>query len=517
MVAVPAADIINGQLLEKLAESHLNIFKEMMPNKALVAPRIITWASLCSGSEGIHFVMEAMQEAYRAAGIQVTLQQQFACEYDEQNQKWILELAGKKENAPCLFASIKQLDGAAAKCLRHKGTCAIGEVDVLVYGFSCKDLSRQNPNRAKSLKDPENILAQGVTPGGSAQTFRQSLKYIDKHPPGMIILENVDGMDDNKDAPEGSDMDLCLAEFSARGYESQAFLMDNNEFGLPASRRRFYIVFLRTTGSTSLSLHGRSISAIFETLKKLVNVCRRQAPCASTVLLPGDDPAVAKWLQCLVSKTSERSLSSPGAWSEHHMREFQSLGRRVGQGVPVHVSKSPWFQTLSRREQSCLEHAITEQPDLFMVDVSQSLKRTRFSFKEQNLHVAPAMMPIQIMWIHASQLKAYGQPCGRLLLGREALLMQGFPINKVMEAIENTSEEHLRRMAGNSFGFPVVLAILMATFAAVDWRESTPSASVLASDDAQVAAAMQAFAVLRGQEGESDSKHSIARRERKIE
>ena len=176
------------------------------------------------------------------------------------------------------------------------------------------------------------------------------------------------------------------------------------------------------------------------------------------------------------------------------------------------MSNSPWLHTLSRREQSCLEHAIKETPDLFMVDVSQTLKRTRHSSKEHNLHVAPAMLPIQIMWIHASQLRAYGQPCGRLLLGREALLMQGFPIKKAMELTEKTSEEHMRKMAGNSFGCTVVLAILMATFASVDWRVDTTSATVSVSDDAQVAAAMQAFAVLG-----SKQELSIARRERKID
>ena len=67
-------------------------------------------------------------------------------------------------------------------------------------------------------------------------------------------------------------------------------------------------------------------------------------------------------------------------------------------------------------------------------------------------------------------------------------------------------------MAGNSFGSTVVLAILMATFASVDWRVDTTSAMVSVSDDAQVTAAMQAFAVLG-----SKQELSIARRQRKIE
>ena len=240
-----------------------------------------------------------------------------------------------------------------------------------------------------------------------------------------------------------------------------------------------------------------------------MNVCRRQAPCAFTVLLPGENPATAKWLKQLEGKASERQSSSHGAWSEQHMRDLQSLGCRIGQGVPAHVNNSPWFHTLSRREQSCLEHAIKSAPNLFMADVSQTLGRTRHSIIEHGHHLAPTMLPIQLMWIQASQLRVYGQPCGRLLLGREAFLIQGFPITKAMELLESISEEHLRIIEGNSVGRTVVLAILMATFAAVDWRVSLPSASM--SDDAQVMSAMQAFAIL----GSNEKEPSMAKRQRK--
>ena len=120
-----------------------------------------------------------------------------------------------------------------------------------------------------------------------------------------------------------------------------------------------------------------------------------------------------------------------------------------------------------------------------MVDISQSVSRARFSAAEDGVHVAPTMMPEQIVWVN-----------GRLLLGREALLLQGFPIQKVLDLVDETNEAHLRYMAGNSFGFVVVLALLMATFAAVDWADS--GTTVMPSDEAEQAVAMSALASLGG-------------------
>ena len=56
----------DGSLLEELARSHVIAFKEVLPvhHKPMSGHR--TWGSLCSGSEGAHFVTQAVERAMGA-------------------------------------------------------------------------------------------------------------------------------------------------------------------------------------------------------------------------------------------------------------------------------------------------------------------------------------------------------------------------------------------------------------------------------------------------------------------
>ena len=72
---------------------------------------------------------------------------------------------------------------------------------------------------------------------------------------------------------------------------------------------------------------------------------------------------------------------------------------------------------------------------------------------------------------------------GRLLLGREALILQGFPVEvflqKVRENLEPTetmpSESLMMDLAGNAMALPAILAMLQAGFCALDWRPGVRS------------------------------------------
>ena len=78
-------DFKDGTLLSKLGHSHVKAFRQLLPaaHKPLFGKR--TWGSLCSGSEGSHFVAAACERAmgdWNTASGQEALQleQLFACE-----------------------------------------------------------------------------------------------------------------------------------------------------------------------------------------------------------------------------------------------------------------------------------------------------------------------------------------------------------------------------------------------------------------------------------------------------
>lgn len=240
----------DGSLLQQLAVDHLGRFNELAPHRRLEMPRELSWASACSGSEGAHFVFEAIAGLYKASGVATSFRQKFACEYKDEKRKWIADVLGSGGQT-CIMKDIEHLGGDSAACAVHGQDCPVMYVDVFVVGTSCKDLSSLSTKGRGARHDL--VFNETWSPGGSAQTYRGFLAYVKTHRPGIVVFENVDKIaDDSCDAASGqrcgSNLDLLLAEMAARGYDSQRFMVDSNNFGVPARRRRQYVVFVRTVG-----------------------------------------------------------------------------------------------------------------------------------------------------------------------------------------------------------------------------------------------------------------------------
>ena len=74
--------------------------------------------------------------------------------------------------------------------------------------------------------------------------------------PPIIVYENVGSVYYNvsNTTERSSNMDVLMAEMGARAYGAQAFLTDASSFGLPARRRRLYIVFIRSSANLVIAL-----------------------------------------------------------------------------------------------------------------------------------------------------------------------------------------------------------------------------------------------------------------------
>ena len=242
------ADVLrNGSFLQVLADDFLQMFARLAPSRPVAPCGARSWGTLCSGSDGCHFVFEAMQEAYKKVGSDVRFQQSFACEVNDEKRQWIRAMCGPDV---CIFKDIQDMGARQAPCAAHQRQCPIKGVDVLVLGTSCKDLSRCNSGEKKLF------FEQSHSRGGTSQTFRGFIQCVERLCPPIILYENVDSMDDNvsNTTERSSNMDVLMAEMGARGYEAQAFLTDASSFGLPARRRRFYIVFIRASANLVIAL-----------------------------------------------------------------------------------------------------------------------------------------------------------------------------------------------------------------------------------------------------------------------
>ena len=87
------------------------------------------------------------------------------------------------------------------------------------------------------------------------------------------------------------------------------------------------------------------------------------------------------------------------------------------------------------------------------------------------------------------QASSQGGPA-RLLLGEETMILQGFPIANLPALVRETPNHLLNDLAGNAVSMPVLLALVMSTVSAVDWRRATIHD---APQDSDVEVALEAF------------------------
>ena len=141
---------------------------------------------------------------------------------------------------------------------------------------------------------------------------------------------------------------------------------------------------------------------------------------------------------------------------------------------------------LTEREKNALLMCRLEKPELLFRDLSQSIARINSNSwsQERAIHVAPTMLPRMQLWIDSP----LGFPAAgigdRLLLGQEALLLQGFPIEAFLsfastgiadsagvgEGLYEPIQALMLDLAGNAMPLPTVLAMLQAGFCALSWR-----------------------------------------------
>ena len=158
------------------------------------------------------------------------------------------------------------------------------------------------------------MLNKSESKGGSAQTWRGMLAFIDLARPSIVFWENVDTVEKAAKGdphcaefadvdiggsarrsqgalPDGDaecNMDIVLAEFHSRGYECQISVMNSTQFGVPQNRDRVFVVAFLSVAATAIEFENRGIDTVVGRMGSLIKVCQRRPPCASKLLLPAD-------------------------------------------------------------------------------------------------------------------------------------------------------------------------------------------------------------------------------------
>ena len=102
----------------------------------------------------------------------------------------------------------------------------IPDHDVLCGGFPCQPFS--HIGKREGFEHP----TQGTM-------FHEILKIVDAKKPRVIFLENVPGILNHD---KGKTLEIILEELSNRDYKCHHTVLNASDFGVPQSRKRFYLV-----------------------------------------------------------------------------------------------------------------------------------------------------------------------------------------------------------------------------------------------------------------------------------
>ena len=173
---IPSDQFWKGSFLLGMAEEHRTEFNELLIRAGdhyVGGHR--TWASVCSGSEGASFVMEAIATTYP----DFVFNQVLACDNRLGVRQWIDSVVNPKRTASgqekmCIFKDIIHLASETAECHVHERRCRVPDANIIIGCSSCKDLSNLQGKPSGTA-----ALGREQSAGGTSVTWKGLLGYLE--------------------------------------------------------------------------------------------------------------------------------------------------------------------------------------------------------------------------------------------------------------------------------------------------------------------------------------------------
>lgn len=147
-----------------------------------------------------------------------------------------IRLAFEKAGAACVFSS--EIDShAQLTYFTNHGTVPYGDItkieadfipshDILCGGFPCQPFSHIG------LREGFNHPTQGTM-------FHEIIRIVERKRPKVLFLENVPGIVNHD---KGNTLKVILNTLNELGYKCNHTILNASDFGVPQSRKRFYLV-----------------------------------------------------------------------------------------------------------------------------------------------------------------------------------------------------------------------------------------------------------------------------------
>ncbi|KAF3914918.1 hypothetical protein ABW20_dc0107988 [Dactylellina cionopaga] len=447
---VKAAAAIKGAPRTKWAPEAMNelppissiqdIFLDMTKNNeklqnvaARLNGRPLRVATMCSGTESpllaLGLIITHLKSLFNA---DMAIEHVFSCEIEPWKQAYI----ERNFQPPILFRDVCELGGEFATTAYGAKVRVPGNCDLLVAGTSCVDYSSLN-NHGKGINDG----------GESGRTFWGMFRWVEKHRPKIVILENV------CKAPWGQ----VVTEFEDIGYAAGHTRFDTKNYYIPHTRQRGYLVAFNTTDS--------SLPA--EWVQMVNNLTRPASVSFESFLLEADDPRVLEarqkllgeeggkakthdWTACEIRHTNARTSENLGRqrpftdWQENGVTKYPDCTWQEWGDLQVDRVNDLVDISYLRNVKKGLD--ISYKARLW--NLSQNVDRDT---EGKSAGVSQCLTPTMIPF-----LTARGGP----MIGVELLSLQGLPVEQLL--LTRESEANLKDLAGNAMSSTVVGTAIIA-------------------------------------------------------
>ena len=194
---------------------------------------IISVGALFAGIQLLaHLMKENASAANEIFGTHIRLECLYVAEHDPETLDFLL----KNHEIPYAFSEVADLKEFQAREVRTKKLVPIPWVAILVFGFSCKDRSSQNPKASSKLG-----CTQEAT--GSTGTGWQDTKgVIVRHRPRKLYAENTRMLDTHTPDHEFySDSAFIKKDCEDMGYYTEVFIVRSEVHGSFCVRCRWLL------------------------------------------------------------------------------------------------------------------------------------------------------------------------------------------------------------------------------------------------------------------------------------
>jgi len=458
--------------------------------------------SICSGSGGGEIGMQVILRVLgmllpeqatvggAAAGdAERSVECAFYCEYIKTKADWMRA----NLNPPAIFANAGYMGDAKTLDLLSNSFKSIPVFELLLAGFSCKDLSILNNDRTSKSPEIEQVLRKCFVMSESevdamvkdkkssttAVTLSGVLRYIGPYKPRRFVLENVKAL--------AKIIRMIQEVLAPKGYITAWIETCPSDLGMPVTRPRVYMVGKFDPSQVWLAYVGASFSSGFESLaKQLVHrVLVSSRISIENFLFAMDDPTMEYWmeqkglgsaLRGVILRGEDDPINVEVAWETRHCQIF------IDASIPRPSSKQmdDWIKPYCKTK---------FQLDMFMAMPRRCQEIVCFEFK-QHVRANPSQVPLardvsQSLWCQGNFVDKVSCLTGssdhwlfevktgrksemlfRRLLGEEAMSLQGltrhnFPFMRS----KGITNHFLMDLAGNAFCVPCLNLALFCLLA----------------------------------------------------